>query len=121
MQKIMVVDDEEGLRTTIGGMLKTGEYHVIFADSGAMCLELLKTEKPDLILMDIMMPDMDGWETVQKIKEDPSNNDIKIAMLTVKSMKKDVEKSLVDIDADYHMSKPVSKAELLKTVGALLL
>jgi CheY-like chemotaxis protein len=121
MPKIMVVDDEEGIRATIGGILQNEGYHVLFADSGAMCLEILKSEKPDLILMDIMMPEMDGWETVQKIKEDESNKGIKISMLTIKSMKKDMEKSLVDADADYHMSKPVSKDELLKTVGALLL
>ena len=121
MARIMVVDDEEGIRTTIGGILQTEGYHVIFADSGATCLEILETEKPDLILMDIMMPEMNGWETVRKIKEDASNKDIKISMLPIKSMKMDVEKSLVDADADYHMSKPVSKDELLKTVGALLL
>ncbi len=120
MAKIMVVDDEEGIRMTIGGTLRTEGHHVIFADSGEMCLEVLKDEKPDLVLMDIMMPDLDGWETVQRMKEDESNKDIKISMLSVKSMRKDVEKSLADADADYHMSKPVSRAELLTTVGALL-
>lgn len=121
MAKVMVVDDDAGVRDTVGIMLKREGYHVILADSGEMCLEILKTQKPDLILMDIMMPQMDGWETVQKIKEDPANKDIKISMLTVKSMPKDVQKSLVDADAEYHMVKPVSKEELIKTVGALLL
>lgn len=121
MAKILIVDDEEDIRKTIGTMLQSEGYSVIFADSGEACLEILKSEKPDLILMDIMMPGMDGWEAVQKIKEDESNKDIKISMLTVKSMRKDVEKSLVDADADCHMSKPVSKEELLTTVGALLL
>jgi CheY-like chemotaxis protein len=120
MRKILVVDDEEDLRKILGEILRSEGYYVIFANSGEMCLEILKKEKPDLILMDIMMPGMDGWEVVQKIKEDESNKGIKISMLTVKSMKKDMAKSLAEVDADWHMSKPISREELLKTVGALL-
>jgi CheY-like chemotaxis protein len=120
MKKILLVDDEENVLKVMGEMLERGGYRVIYADSGKMCLEILETEKPDLILMDIMMPEMNGWEVVEKIKEDESNRDIKISMLSVKSMKKDVEKSLVDVDADCHMSKPVSSNELLNTVGGLL-
>ena len=121
MARVMLVDDEEKIRRIIGLMLKNEGYSVILAGSGEECLEILESEKPDLILMDVMMPGMDGWETVQKIKEDESNKDIKISMLTVKSQRRDVEKSLVDADADHHMVKPVSKEELLTTVGALLM
>jgi CheY-like chemotaxis protein len=120
MTKIMLVDDEKRILETMGRVLEEGGYEVMVADSGKKCLEILENEKPDLILMDVMMPDMDGWEVVEKIKKDSSNKDIKISMLTVKSRDKDVEKSLVEVGADYHISKPVAREELLSTVKALL-
>ncbi len=119
VSKVMLVDDEEKIRCVIGRMLEKGGYEVLVADSGAACLEILKDEKPDVILMDIMMPSMDGWETVQRIKEDESNKDIKICMLTVKSTSRDREKSL-DVASDWHISKPVSSENLLETVRWLL-
>ncbi len=120
MSKIMVVDDDETILTLVGAALEKAGYAVILADSGEACLEILKDEKPDLILMDIMMPGMDGWEAVREIKEDKSNSDIIISMLTVRNLDVDKEKSLHVADADYHISKPVGKEELLKTVEILL-
>lgn len=116
----MIVDDEEKIRYMLRRILEGGGYEVMVADSGEKCLEILENEKPDLILMDAMMPDMDGWETIEKIRRDEANKDIIISMLTVKSREKDVEKSLVEVGADYHIPKPVSREELLSTVGALL-
>ena len=117
----MVVDDDENILTLVGAILEKAGYEVILADSGEACLEILKDEKPDLILMDIMMPGMDGWEVVREIREDKSNSDIIISMLTVKNLDKDKEKSLSVADADYHISKPLGRKEdLLKTVETLL-
>ena len=115
----MVVDDEEKIRYVIGAMLEKSGYEVMLADSGAACLEILKDEKPDVILMDVMMPEMDGWETTRALKKDEANEDIKICMLTVKSTGRDREKSL-DTGADWHISKPVSNENLLETVRWLL-
>ena len=116
----MVVDDNERILQTIGPMLEKGGYEVIVADSGDMCLEILKDEKPDLILMDVMMPDMDGWETVEKIREDEANRDIIISMLTVKSRERDKAKSLDEVGADWHIAKPIATEKLLETVHLLL-
>ena len=119
MSKVMVVDDEEKIRYVIGEMLEKAGYEVLVADSGVACLEILKDEKPDVILMDIMMPDISGWDVAKEIKEDRANKDIKICMLTVKSTGRDREKSL-DAGADWHISKPVNKENLLETVRWLL-
>ena len=116
MSKILVVDDNLKILQIVRSMLETEGYEVITADSGKMCLEILKDEKPDRILMDVMMPEMDGWETIKKIKEDETNKDIRISMLTVMSDEKDKLKSLTTASADWHIVKPVSKEKLLENV-----
>jgi CheY-like chemotaxis protein len=116
----MVVDDEVKILDIVREMLEKEGYEVIVADSGEMCLEILKDEKPDLILMDVMMPDMDGWETVERIKKDEANRDIIISMLTVKAREIDKAKSLDEVGADWHIPKPVTKEKLLETVHWLL-
>ncbi len=120
MSKIMVVEDDRKARFVIGELLEKEGYEVIEADSGKRCLEILKNEKPDLILMDVMMTEMDGWDVVKEIKKDRSNDGIVISMLTVKSQEGDKVKSLSEAEADWHISKPVRKEKLLKTVDWLL-
>jgi DNA-binding response OmpR family regulator len=120
VSKIMVVDDDVKILGIVRMMLEKGGYEVIVADSGEMCLEILKDEKPDLILMDVMMPYMDGWETVKRIRENRTNKDIKISMLTVKSTSDDMIKSLDDAGADWHLRKPIDKTKVLKAVDFLL-
>ncbi|MBU2559922.1 response regulator [archaeon] len=120
MAKIMVVDDNERILEVLSKVLERKGYEVMVANSGEKCLEMLKSEKPDLILMDVMMPEMNGWKVVEKIKADPSNKGIIISMLTVKSMTSDKDKSLIDVGADYHISKPIDNDELLSTISHLL-
>ncbi len=117
---IMVVDDEEKIRYIVRKILERKGYEVIDVDGGKQCLEILENEKPDLILMDVMMPDMDGWETIEKIRRDEANKDIIISMLAVKSREKDVEKSLANSGADWHIGKPVTNGKLVQTVNWLL-
>lgn len=116
----MVVDDNDVILKVLDKVLSREGYEVMPADSGEKCLEILKSEKPDLILMDVMMPDMDGWKTVEKIKQDETNKDIIIAMLTVKAMDKDKNKSMIEVGADWHFSKPVDNDDLLRTISTLL-
>ena len=120
MAKIMIVDDEEKIRYIVRKMLEAEGYQVIEADGGKACLELLKEEKPDLILMDVMMPEMDGWDAAKEVKSDESNKDVIISMLTVKSEDEDKIKSLDEASADWHIAKPVKRDKLLQTVGWLL-
>ncbi len=120
MSKIMLVDDNKRILELLGTVMRKAGHDVIVADSGATCLEILKDEKPDLILMDVMMPEMDGWKTVEAIKKDPSNRDIIICMLTVKSREMDKAKSLEDVGADFHIAKPVTNEVLLQEVSRML-
>lgn len=120
MSKILLVDDDVKILGVFKEILERAGYEVIVADSGKMCLEILETEKPDLIFMDAMMPDMDGWETVKEIRKNESNKGIKISMLTVKSEDADRAKSLIAANADWHVAKPISREKLLETVDWLL-
>jgi len=83
-KKIMVVDDEPDILLTIGRMLEMSGYSVIKAESGDDCLKKLNESKPDLVLLDIMMPEMSGWDVAAKIKEESKWNDIPIIFLTAK-------------------------------------
>jgi CheY-like chemotaxis protein len=120
VSKILVVDDNERVLQIVSRMLGQEGYEIIVADSGKKCLEILKNEKPDLILMDVMMPEMDGWKVVKEIKKDEANKDIIISMLTIKSTEQARVKSLADAKADWHIGKPITKTKLVETVRWLL-
>ncbi len=120
MVKIMTVDDEEKIRHIVRKMLESQGHEIMEAESGKQCLEILENEKPDLILMDILMPEMDGWDVVKEIKKDKANKDILISMLTVTSLDEDRVKILVNSGADWHIEKPVTKDKLVRTVNWLL-
>ncbi|MFQ5887222.1 MAG: PleD family two-component system response regulator, partial [Candidatus Hydrothermarchaeales archaeon] len=102
-------------------MLLEGEgYEVVVARSGEECLDRVKEEKPDLILLDVMMPALDGWEVSKRIKEDKETRDIPIAMLTVRTSENSREKSLTYAKADAQIDKPFNIKVLLEMVKDLL-
>ena len=94
-------------------------YHVTVAEDGTDCLKMLETVKPDLILLDIMMPTMDGYETCEKIKEDPGKRDIPIIFLSAKNEIDDIVKGL-SLGAVDFVSKPFNSIELLQRVKTQL-
>jgi len=83
-KKIMVVDDEPDILFTVGQMLEFSGYEVIRAENGPDCLDKLKEVTPDLVLLDLMMPDMSGWDVAAKIKENPRLCNVPIVFLTAK-------------------------------------
>jgi len=83
-KKVMVVDDEPDILFTVGKMLEMSGYSVIKAVDGKDCLNKMKESTPDLVLLDIMMPEISGWDLAAKIKENPSWSDIPIIFLTAK-------------------------------------
>ena len=83
-RKIMVVDDEPDILLTVGQMLEMSGYEVIKVADGKECLDKLEETAPDLVLLDIMMPEISGWDVAAKIKEDPKWADIPIVFLTAK-------------------------------------
>ena len=116
--KVMVVDDEPDTIDLVKLILESEGIDVMGASSGFECLEFIKEDLPDAVLLDIMMPDMNGWETFHKIKE--SNPGLPVAMLTVKSQEFDKMLGLHVIKADDYITKPFSRKELIKRTKSLL-
>ncbi|MDM5277325.1 response regulator [Paenibacillus silvae] len=113
-RKILVVDDDIRNVYALANALEHYGMHVISAQNGAECLELLEYGgmKPDVILMDIMMPEMDGYETTRQIRERLGLTEIPIIVLTAKAMKEDREKSIAAGATDY-LSKPLNVKDVL--------
>jgi len=118
MTRIMVVDDESDIRFVIGKMLEKEGFEVVHAESGEEALELISSSKPDLVLLDIMMPGLDGWETCRKIKS--RHGDLPVVMLTAKTDDVDKIRALEECRADWHISKPIDRGRFIKTVRWLL-
>jgi len=121
LAKVMVVDDEREIRELVSKMLRDEGIEVLEAGSGRECLEMLeKGENPDLVLLDVMMPEMDGWEVCRRIKGSEKTKGITVTMLTVKDQDEDKITSLGEAGADWHISKPIEKGRFLNTVSWLL-
>jgi len=121
LAKIMVVDDDEQLRAVLKAILEQAGYEVLEAESGSACLRMLNSGvKPDLVLLDVMMPEMDGWEVCRRIKGSEKTKGMTVVMLTVKSEDSDKMKSLAYASADWHIAKPLDKKRFLKTVKWIL-
>ena len=120
MKKILIVDDRLEVRELVEVTLRVKDYQILQASSGEVALETVKAEKPDLILMDIMMPGgMDGLETTRIIKNDPETKDCTVIMLTAKGQQADREKGL-EAGADDYFVKPFSPLDLIRKVEEVL-
>lgn len=117
-KKIMVVDDEPDTVDLVKLVLETEGYDVVEALSGRECLEKIKKEAPDAVLLDIMMPEMDGWEVFRRIKE--LRPELPVAMLTVRDRDIDMMLGLHVLKADDYITKPFGRRDLLNRVKKLL-
>lgn len=114
-KKILIVEDEPRNLKLVRDLLERFGYETIEATDGEQSIELARTQKPDLILMDIMMPKMDGLEATRIIKEDVITKHIPVVALTSYAMKGDKERTL-EAGCDGYISKPIDIRELMKTV-----
>lgn len=119
-KRIMIVDDEYEVVDIVKKMLESEGYKVTTANSGDGCLKKLKKEKPDLILLDIMMPGMDGWTTLKKIKSDEEFKDIPVSMLTALPLTPDDTKDKPINSIENYIVKPFSKKILLQKVQDII-
>lgn len=117
MKKIMVVDDEPDTVDLIKLVLETEGFEVISAYSGRECLEKLEKEKPAAVLLDIMMPEMDGWEVFKKIRE---KYELPVAMLTVRNQDIDKILGLHVLKADDYITKPFGRMDLVERVKKMV-
>jgi len=116
-KKVLVVDDEPDTLELVKLVLESGGFKVILANNGMEALAQIETTKPDIVLLDIMMPDMDGWDVFRKIKD--RNSDIPIAILTAKAQNIDKLLGLHVLKADDYITKPFGKNELIGKVKKL--
>lgn len=115
MRKILIVDDEERMRNLITLYLSPAGFECVPVSSGSEALAYLSKKSCELVILDVMMPDMDGWETCQKIRE---FSDVPIIMLTARTDKTDVVKGL-SVGADDYITKPFDSGELLARIEAI--
>ena len=119
MKKILIVDDQLEVRELVAVTLRSDDYEVLQAKNGIEAVEMAKITMPDLIIMDVMMPVMDGIEATRRIKNDPATAACTIVMLTAKSQESD-RKAGLDAGAASYFAKPFSPLELLKKVEEVL-
>ena len=118
-RKILVVDDEAVLVETIAYNLEQAGYQVMTAADGASALEVARREAPDLIVLDVMLPEMDGLEVCRQLRRERSTTAVPILMLTAKGDEIDKVVGL-EVGADDYVTKPFGRRELLARVRALL-
>ena len=118
-RKILLVDDEDVLVETLAYNLEQAGYRVVTAADGSSALEAARSELPDLIILDIMLPGMDGLEVCRQLRRENSTATIPIVMLTAKGDEIDKVVGL-EIGADDYMTKPFGRRELLARVRALI-
>lgn len=119
MAKILLVEDNEMNRDMLSRRLERRGYAVVIAEDGAKGVDLAKSELPDIILMDMSLPIMDGWEATRQVKAAPQTKGIPIIALTAHAMAGDEEKALAAGCNDYE-TKPVDLPKLLAKIDALL-
>jgi pilus assembly protein CpaE len=118
-EKILIVDDDVDTLRLVGLMLQRQGYQIVAANNGHQALVMAQSEKPDLVLLDIMMPDMDGYEVTRRLRSSTSTSAIPIIMFTAKSQVDD-KVSGFEVGADDYLTKPTQPRELFAHVKAVL-
>lgn len=119
-QKILIIEDQSIMRRNVALMLQLEGYTALTAANGLEGLEVARSEHPDLILCDVMMPEMDGYGTLRAIREDETLKKTPFIFLTAKGDRGDVREGL-GLGADAYLTKPVVREDLLDAVRARLL
>jgi two-component system alkaline phosphatase synthesis response regulator PhoP len=118
MKKILIADDEHKILMSLEYSFRKIGYEVFIARDGTEVLEFLKTIVPDVILLDIMMPNLDGYSTLEEIKKNENLDNTKVLFLSAKNNPKDIEKGL-EMGADAYVTKPYSIKKLIAQIEEL--
>jgi len=116
---ILIVDDEPNIVVPLQFLMEQNGYRTLVAQSGEEALESISKERPDLVLLDIMLPGIDGFEVCEIIRLKPEWRHIRIIFLTAKGREVDVAKGLI-LGADEYITKPFSNQQIVETVKKLL-
>jgi len=116
---IMVVDDNTDILTVVRSILEKRGCEVQCATDGIEVFLRLEEKKPDLIVLDIILPQMDGFEVLKRLKEDPETSDIPVIVLTARGQYRDVLQAY-ELGTDYYISKPFTGSQLLNGIKLIL-
>ena len=119
MKKIVIVDDEPNIVMTLEYAFKKNNFEVYIARDGSEALEILESVIPDIILLDIMMPKVDGYQTLKIIKENNKLKQTKVVFLTAKNKASDIEEGL-KLGADKYLTKPFSIKKIVSEINELI-
>jgi DNA-binding response OmpR family regulator len=118
-KKVLIVDDEPNIVAALEFLLEKNGYEVQVAANGVDALAQLDAFGPDLVLLDVMVPKLSGYEVCQRMRTEPRWRDIRIVMLSAKGREVEVSKGM-SLGADLYVTKPFSSAELVATINELL-
>ena len=119
MKKILIVDDEPNIVMSLEYTFKKSNYEVFIARDGQEALDILKTNYPDVIILDIMMPMVDGYATLEHIRKDANLQHTKVMFLSAKNKESDIEKGMA-LGANAYLTKPFSIKKVVEQVEELL-
>src|SRR5262245_2165730 len=119
MKKILIIEDEPEMRRNLATLLRYHEYEPIVAENGRTGVALARREKPDLVLCDVMMPELDGHGVLQALQQDADLALVPFIFLTAKGEKGDL-RSGMNLGADDYLTKPVANADLVRAIEARL-
>ena len=124
--KILVVDDDPDMREALQMILESADYTVVTAEDGEECLSKLKTEQPDLLILDLLMPRMDGFEVCKALKDPRMAKAAKVPIIILSSVQEGVSQRRyeletgVRLDVDDYVEKPIEGIVLLERVGKII-
>lgn len=116
--KVLIVDDEPNILLSLEFLMKKEGYLVFIARDGEEAFEIIKREKPQIILLDIMMPKVDGYQVCEFVKKTEEFKETKVVFLSAKSKESDIQKGL-ELGASLYILKPFSNKDLIKNINTL--
>lgn len=119
MKKILIVDDEPNIVMSLEYTFKKNNFEVFIARDGQEALDILEKQLPDIIILDVMMPMVDGFATLEQIKKEDRLQHCKVIFLSAKNKEKDIEKGLL-LGANLYVTKPFSLKKLVEQVQELI-
>jgi DNA-binding response OmpR family regulator len=118
-KKILLVEDEKNIILGVSICLRTAGLQVEVAEDGVEALRKISESKPDLVLLDLVMPKLNGLDVLQSIKENPETRDIPVIILSARAQEEDIQRAM-DLGASEYMAKPFKPAELLDVIDSVL-
>jgi len=120
IRRVVYIEDEQEMIDLVGLILSRRRFEVIGATAGREGLDVVRRELPDVILLDLMMPDMDGWEVYQQIKADENTKSIPVIVITAKAQNIDKVLGLHIAKVDDYIAKPFNPEELIQSLERIL-